>query len=199
MQTLEIIGFKRANLGKSESKALRSEGNVPCVLYGGEEQVHFHSPMILFRELIYTNNAYFVKLNIEGTEYDAILQDVQFHPVSEVLLHADFLLLSKDKPVKMNIPVKVEGTSPGVIAGGRLALKLDKVIISSKPENMPEAITINVSELLLGRSIRVRDVEQTSFKILNSQSLPIVSVAQTRSTRQAGAGDGQEETEAAEA
>ena len=94
METIEIIGYKRANLGKQNSKKLREEGNVPCVVYGGKEQIHFHSPMILFRDLVYTPGANFVKLNIEGVEKDAILQDIQFHPVSETILHADFLELS---------------------------------------------------------------------------------------------------------
>ena len=101
MKTIEIIGYKRANLGKNESKKLREEGNVPSVVYGGKEQIHFHSPMILFRDLIYTPGANFVKLNIEGKIKNAILQDIQFHPVSEIILHADFLELSENKKIKM--------------------------------------------------------------------------------------------------
>jgi len=89
MRTIEIIGYKRANLGKAEAKRLRAESNVPCVLYGGKEQIHFYAPMILFRELVYTPEAAYVKLNIEGDEYSAILQDIQFHPVNEIILHAD--------------------------------------------------------------------------------------------------------------
>ena len=115
METIEIIGYKRANLGKKNSKKLREEGNVPCVVYGGNEQLHFHSPMILFRDLIYTPGANFVKLNIDAVEKDAILQDIQFHPVSEVILHADFLELQENKKIKMEIPVKIIGDSPGVL------------------------------------------------------------------------------------
>jgi len=118
METIEIIGYKRANLGKQNSKKLREEGNVPCVVYGGKEQIHFHSPMILFRDLVYTPGANFVKLNIEGVEKDAILQDIQFHPVSETILHADFLELQDDKKVKMEIPVKIIGNSPNAIRLG---------------------------------------------------------------------------------
>ena len=91
MKTLEIIGYQRANLGKKESKQLREEGNVPCVLYGGDEQVHFYAPMILFRPLVYTDQAHFVILNIEGVEKRCILQDIQFHPVNEMIMHADFI------------------------------------------------------------------------------------------------------------
>ena len=89
MKTIEVIGYNRANLGKSDAKRLRAEGNVPCVLYGGDEQIHFYAPMIQFRELVYTRDAHFVHLNIEGAEFRAIMQEVQFHPVSEIILHAD--------------------------------------------------------------------------------------------------------------
>ncbi|MCK5471537.1 MAG: 50S ribosomal protein L25, partial [Cyclobacteriaceae bacterium] len=142
MRTVEIIGYKRANLGKADAKRLRADSQVPCVLYGGKEQVHFYSPMILFREIVYTPNAAFVKLNIEGEEYSAILQDIQFHPVSEVILHADFMALSDDKLIKMNIPVKFTGEAPGIIQGGILVVKLRKIRISALPENMPESITL---------------------------------------------------------
>ena len=114
MKTVEIIGYNRANLGKSESKKLRAEGSVPSVLYGGKEQIHFHSPMILFRDLVYTPEARFVNLNIEGHQTKAVLQDIQFHPVSEVILHADFLELFDDKPVTMDIPLRTVGNAPGV-------------------------------------------------------------------------------------
>src|ERR1044071_2160229 len=103
MKTIEIIGYRRANLGKSDAQKVRDDGNVPCVLYGGNEQVHFSAPMILFRDLIYTNEAHFVHLNIEGEECQAILQEVQFHPVSEILLHADFLRFFGDLMIKIKI------------------------------------------------------------------------------------------------
>jgi len=113
MKTLEIIGYKRANLGKADAKKLREESMVPCVVYGGDEQIHFYAPMILFRELVYTAEAHFVKLNIEGQEIDAILQDIQFHPVSEVILHVDFLQWFSGTPINMDIPCHFVGQSPG--------------------------------------------------------------------------------------
>jgi len=176
MRTVEIIGYKRANLGKADAKKLRTESNVPCVLYGGEEQIHFYSPMILFRDLVYTPNAAFVKLNIEGDEYSAILQDVQFHPVSEVLLHADFLLLSDDKAIKMDIPVKFTGNSPGVVQGGKLVIKLRKVKIKALPQDMPDDITIDISKLELGKSIKVASIEAQNFEILNNPRVTVASV-----------------------
>src|SRR5882672_12407892 len=123
MKTIEIVGYKRANLGKSESQRLRGEGYVPCVVYGGKEQVHFYAPMILFRDLVYTNEAHFVHLNVDGLEAQAILQEVQFHPVSEIILHADFLRISEDRKIKMDIPTRLVGQAPGVAKGGTLVRK----------------------------------------------------------------------------
>jgi len=129
MKIVEIIGYKRANLGKTESKRLRGESFVPCVVYGGKEQIHFSAPMILFRDVVYTPEARFVELNIEGEIKKAILQDIQFHPVSEVILHADFLELFDDKPIKMSIPVVTQGIAPGIQTGGRLIMKMPRFMI----------------------------------------------------------------------
>ncbi len=195
MRTVEIIGYKRANLGKQDAKRLRTEGNVPCVLYGGKEQVHFYAPMILFRDLVYTPEAAFVKLNIEGDEYDAIMQDIQFHPVSEIILHVDFLQLFDDKPIKMNIPVKFFGTSPGVVQGGKLLIKLPYVKVKALPANMPEVINMDISNLELGKSIKVGDIETKNFEVLNSARVTIASVAIPRALKSATA---EEEALAAE-
>ena len=176
METIEIIGYKRANLGKRNSNKLREEGNVPCVFYGGEEQIHFHAPMILFRELVYTPGANFVKLNIEGVEKDAILQDIQFHPVSEVILHADFLELQENKKVKMDIPVKIIGNSPGVQQGGKILIRIRKLSVMAYPKNMPSFIEVDISELQLGKSIKVEELLNDQFEILNSPLVSVVSV-----------------------
>lgn len=183
MKTVEIIGFKRANLGKTAAKQLRAEANVPCVLYGGEEQVHFHAPMYLFKDLIYTPNAYFVTLNIEGTEYQAILQDAQFHPVSDVLLHADFLLLQEGKKVKMDIPVELVGNAPGVIVGGKLVLKVRKLSIMATPENMPETIKVDVSTLELGKSVKVETIQPENYTIMTNDQVSIATVSIPRALR----------------
>tara|TARA_B100001564_G_scaffold71151_1_gene56492 strand:- start:388 stop:1077 length:690 start_codon:yes stop_codon:yes gene_type:complete len=176
MQKIEIIGYKRANLGKNESKKLREDGNVPCVVYGGKEQIHFHAPMILFRDLVYTPGANFVKLNIEGEEKDVILQDIQFHPVSEVILHADFLELNDNKKVKMEIPVKIFGDSPGVQQGGKILMRIRKLSVMAYPKNMPEFIEVDISGLDLGKSIKVEDLLNDEFDILNSPVVSVVSV-----------------------
>ena len=192
MKTVEIIGFKRANLGKKESADLRAAGNVPCVLYGGSEQIHFYSPMILFRDLVYTPEARMVKLNVEGTEYDAILQDIQFHPVNEVILHADFLLLNDKKEIKMDIPVKMVGTAPGVIKGGKIVVKLRKLTVKALPKNMPDEIEVDISGLDLGKSVKVGEVEAKNFVITNSPLNSIATVAIPRALRGAGAAGGDE-------
>ncbi len=184
MRTVEIIGYKRANLGKAHSKRLRAESQVPCVLYGGKEQIHFSVPMILFREIVYTPEAAFIKLNIEGDEYSAILQDIQFHPVNELILHADFLTLSDDKPIKMDIPVKFSGTAPGIIQGGLLVVKLRTIKIKALPINMPEDITLDVSGLDLGKSIKVASIEAKDFEILNNSRITIASVEVPRALKE---------------
>ena len=176
METIEIIGYKRANLGKKESKKLREEGNVPCVVYGGKDQIHFHAPMILFRDLVYTPGANFVKLNIEGEEKDAILQDIQFHPVSEIILHADFLELDDNKKVKMEIPVKAIGNSPGVQQGGKILMRIRKLSVMAYPKNMPSFVEVDISELELGKSVKVEELLNDQYDILNSPLVSVVSV-----------------------
>ncbi len=174
MNSIEIIGFKRANLGKSEAKQLRIDGKVPCVLYGGNNQVHFQTPTILFRELVYTPEVHLVKLNIEGDLYDAVLQDIQFHPVSEMILHADFLLLQKGKIVKIDIPVKLTGNAPGVIKGGKLLIKTRTLKVKGLPKDLPDMIPVNVSKLELGKSVKVGEVEVKNLEILTN---PLVTIA----------------------
>ncbi len=199
MKTIEIIGYKRANLGKSEAKKLRTEANVPCVLYGGEKQVHFHAPMILFRELIYTRDAHFVNLNIEGEEYQAILQDIQFHPVSEIILHADFFQLFKGKKIKMHIPVKLTGQSPAVTEGGVLIHKRRKLHVLALPKNMPSHIEVDISNLLFKHSVKVQDVEGGEYEILDTKiaSIAVVEIpralkAATDEEAEEGEGEGEE-------
>jgi large subunit ribosomal protein L25 len=183
MKTLEIIGYKRANLGKSESKKLREEGNVPCVVYGGKEQVHFYAPMILFRPLVYTPDIYFINLNIEGKISKCILQDIQFHPVSEVILHADFLELHDDKMIKMHVPVKFYGDSPGIRAGGKLMVNTRTLLVQALPKDMPESIDLDITEIELGQTIKVKEVKVDNFEIINSPQVSIASVSIPRAAK----------------
>ena len=200
MKTVEIIGYQRANLGKSEAKQLRAEGNVPCVLYGGKEQTHFHAPMILFRDVIYTPEARFVELNIEGKKVKAILQDAQFHPVSEVILHADFLELFDDKPVQMDIPVKTVGNAPGVQNGGKLIMKQTHLKVKSIPASMPDFIEVDINDLKLGKTKKVGELPTGDYEIQNSSLVTICSVEVPRAMRgKSGDEEEGEEEEAAAA
>lgn len=187
MKTLEIIGFKRANLGKQQSKELRNESYVPGVLYGGQEQVHFYTPAIMFRELIYTPEVHEVDLNIEGTHYRAILQDAQFHPVNEMLLHVDLLELQDDKEVKIEVPVKFVGVSPGVLAGGKLVTKLRSIKIKALPANLPDFVEVNISDLELGKSIKVSKIQPENYEILTNSNAPIATVTIPRALKSAQA------------
>jgi large subunit ribosomal protein L25 len=188
MKSIEIIGFKRANLGKSDSNRLREESNVPCVLYGGSEQVHFYSPMILFRDLVYSPDVYTVDLNIEGDHYSAIMQDIQFHPVNEMLMHVDFLLLREGKEVKIDIPVKFVGTSPGVQMGGKLVTKLRKLKVKAMPENLPDYVEVDISDLELGKSVKVNKLKAGNFTILSNPQSPIATVMIPRALKSAQMG-----------
>lgn len=195
MKTVEIIGYKRANLGKSEAKRLREEGMVPAVIYGGDKQIHFYAPMILFRDLVYTDQAHFVNLNIEGEEFQGILQDIQFHPVSEIILHADFLQLFEGKHIKMDIPVQTVGLAPGIQQGGKLIKKLRFITVKALPKNMPEVIEVDVSKLGLGKSVKVGELQPDNYEILNSPLVTIAGIEIPRAMR----GKSAEELEAEEA
>jgi large subunit ribosomal protein L25 len=185
MKTIEIIGYKRANLGKTEAQKLRDEGHVPCVLYGGEGQVHFHSPMILFRDLVYTNEAHFVHLNIEGEECQAILQEVQFHPVSEIILHADFLRIAEDRKIKMDIPARLVGLAPGVTKGGTLVQKKSSLKVFAFPKDMPDHIDVDVSELDFHHAIKVSDIKVSGIEFTDPKQSSVAVVEVPRAAKMA--------------
>ena len=185
MKTVEIIGYRRANLGKTDARRVREEGNVPCVLYGGKEQVHFSSPMILFRDLVYTNEAHFVHLNIEGEECQAILQEVQFHPVSEIILHADFLRIEGDRKIKMQIPVNLVGQAPGVGKGGTLVRKRAALKVYGFPKDMPDHIDVDVSSLDFHHAIKVADMKIAGLEFLDPKAAAIAAVEVPRAAKMA--------------
>ncbi len=193
MKTIDMIGYKREELGKKTAKQVRREALVPCVLYGATENKHFNVPMILFKDLVYNPEAAFVNMDIEGEESMCILQDIQFHPVSEIILHADFLALEENTTVKMEIPVKFSGTSVGLQKGGKLTTKLRKIKVKALPKNMPETIEVSINGLDLGQSVKVSSLKPENYEILNSPSVTIGSVAipsALRSAKTKGA-DGQ--------
>jgi len=183
MKTIEIIGYKRANLGKADAQRLRDEGLVPCVLYGGDNQVHFYSPMILFRDLVYTNEAHFVHLNIEGEESQAILQEIQFHPVSEVILHADFLRIVEDRKIKMNIPARLVGLAPGVTKGGALVQKRSSLKVFAFPNQMPDHIDVDVSTLDFHHAIKVGDIKVEGLELTDPKQASVAVVEVPRAAK----------------
>ncbi len=183
MKTIEIIGYKRANLGKSDAQQIREEGNVPCVLYGGKDQVHFYSPVILFRDLVYTNEAHFVHLNIEGEECQAILQEVQFHPVSEIILHVDFLKISEERKIKMEIPTRLVGQAPGVSKGGALVRKRASLKVYGFPKDMPDHIDVDCSTLDFHHAIKVGDMKIPNLEFLDPKQASIAVVEVPRAAK----------------
>lgn len=183
MKTIEIVGYKRANLGKSESQRLRNEGYVPCVVYGGNEQVHFYAPMILFRDLVYTNEAHFVHLNVEGEESKAILQEVQFHPVSEIILHADFLKIADDRKIKMSIPVRLVGKAKGVDKGGALVRKRAALKVAGFAKDMPDHIDVDVTELDFHHAVKVGDMKMNGLDFLDPKQAAIAAVEVPRAAK----------------
>jgi len=183
MKTHEIVGFKRANLGKVEAQELRAQGYVPSVLYGGTEQVHFYAPAMLFRPLLFTPDAFNVTLNIEGIIYNAILQEKQFHPVNDMLMHADFLQIIDGKEIKIEVPVKLTGASAGVMKGGKMNQKLRKLRVQGLAENIPDYVEVDVTDLDLGKSVKVGAIKPEGFVILSSISNPIASIEIPRALR----------------
>lgn len=185
MKTVEIIGYRRANLGKTDAENIRQEGNVPCVLYGGGEQVHFYSPVILFRDIVYTNEAHFVHLNIEGDECQAILQEAQFHPVSEIILHADFLRISEGRKIKMDIPTRMVGQAPGVAKGGTLVRKKASLKVKAFPKDMPDHIDVDCSTLDFHHSIKVGDIKIANLEFVDPHQSSIAVVEVPRAAKMA--------------
>lgn len=185
MKSVAIFGNVRANLGKADSRELRLQGKVPCVLYGGKENVHFSVYASDFKELVYTPNTYLVKLDIDGTQYRASLQDMQFHAVNDTITHADFLQVFDDKPITMNIPVRLNGTSPGVRQGGKLQVRLKKLRVKALPKQLPDFVDISIDALEIGKSIRVGDIKTEGYQILDAASNPVVNVSVTRASKEA--------------
>ncbi len=183
MKTIEIIGYRRANLGKTDSQKIREEGNVPCVLYGGNDQIHFYSPVILFRDLVYTNEAHFVHLNIEGEECQAIMQEIQFHPVSEIILHVDFLRITDARKIKMDIPVRLVGQAPGVAKGGALVRKRASLKIYGFAKDMPDHVDVDCSSLDFHHAVKVGDMKMANLEFLDPKMAAIASVEVPRAAK----------------
>jgi large subunit ribosomal protein L25 len=180
MKSLAISVKKRENVGKSNSKALRNQGKVPCVLYGGEKQVCFYAHENDLRKLVYTPDVFLVDLDVEGTKTSCILQDIQFHPVTDKILHIDFLEVFADKEVTVEIPVVLTGMAIGVRNGGNLLTRRNKIITRAIPGNLPDAIEIDISELKIGMFIYIKDLKSDKYSFLASDNSVVVGVKTAR-------------------
>ena len=180
MKSLAISVKSRKNVGKSSTRALRNQGNVPCVLYGGEKQVCFYAHENEFRKLVYTPDVYIVELNIDGEVKRAIMQDIQFHPVTDKILHIDFLEVFDDKPVTVSIPVILKGLAIGVRNGGNLMFRRRKIITRGLPANLPDAIEINIEDVKIGQFIYIKDISVDGCEFLAPDNSVVVGVKTAR-------------------
>ena len=180
MKQVSLSGSSRGNVGKKDAKKLRKDGQVPCVIYGGDDQIHFSMDERNFKKLIFTPDVYLVKIDVNGTEYSTVLQDVQYHPVTDKVLHADFLLVFPDKPIKVSIPVRLKGTPPGVEKGGRIVQKLRKLGVLGLIKDMPEFFEVDISELEIGNSVKIMDLNFDNLTLLDRPTEFIVGVKVTR-------------------
>ena len=180
MKTIEIAGDLRKELGKKGSKDLRKNNNVPCVLYGGKENVHFSSHENNFSKLIYTPDAHLVNLNIEGKVYEAVLKEIQFHPVTDKIMHIDFTEIDEKKPIIIGIPIKISGDSAGVKAGGKLRVRRRSLLVKGLAVNIPEFIPIDITELKIHESIKVGDLSFDKFELVDPKKSMILTIATSR-------------------
>ena len=180
MKTLAINVQEREKVGKKNTRALRNQGNVPCVLYGGEKQVTFYAHENDFRKLVYTRNTFVVELNISGRVTKAIMQDIQFHPVTDKILHIDFLEVFDDKPVTVSLPVILEGIAKGVKNGGNLLFRRPKIITKGLVSNLPEAIKLNIEDLSIGMFIYIKDINIQGCEFLAPPNSVVVGVKTAR-------------------
>jgi len=185
MKTYEISGVERESLGKKETKLLRSAGLVPCVIYGGEKVIHFSAEEAAFKHAIYTPNVYIMNITIGEKVVKAIIQDVQFHPVTDSLLHVDFLEINDAENVNIEIPVKLNGFAKGVAKGGKLQLSMRRLRVSGLLANLPDELNIDVTDVELGKSIKVGELNFENLDILNAKNAVVCTVKLTRAARAA--------------
>jgi large subunit ribosomal protein L25 len=180
MKTLAISVKERKNVGKTSTRALRNQGNVPCVLYGGEKQVTFYAHQNDFRKLVYTPETFLVELDIDGSKFRAIMQDIQFHPVNDAILHIDFLEVFDSKPITVSLPVVLEGVAIGVKNGGNLMFRRPKIITKGLVANLPDAIFINIEDLKIGMFVYLKDIDVNGVEFLAPPNSVVVGVKNAR-------------------
>lgn len=190
MKETHLFGKEREELGKGPSSRLREKGLIPCVIVGKEKNVHFYSFINDFNKIVFTPLTYIVNVEVGGKTYKTIIQEAQFNPLSDEVTHVDFLEVSDDKPVKCELPVKFVGKSKGVQVGGKLVPSIRKLKVKGNISDMPEYIEIDITELDLGKSIKVREVSVEGLTILNPEALPIATIEIPRALKSAAAAAG---------
>lgn len=198
MKSLKIVGQKRESLGKKDAKKLRDQGLVPGVLYGKDEVTHLAVPFSDLRTFVYTPSVYLIDLEVDGEVVKAMIQDIQWHPVEEQILHIDFLKIESDRPVKIGVPVKLTGTAKGIKAGGKLKVNMRKLRVKALAENLPDEIEIDITKLAIGDSIKVAQLQRENLDFLDNKSNLIVGVISTRVAKSAMSLPEDEEEEGAE-
>ena len=185
MKSITIKGSQRESVGKVATKALRNAGMVPCVIYGGNQPVHFAAEEKAFKSLVYTPNAHTVAIELGKDSYNAVLQDIQFHPISDGILHIDFFQLSEDKEIIMEVPVNIVGTSPGVLLGGVLNLNQRRLKVKALPKNLPDFVEANISELQMGNKLYVTKLPTKDFKLMHPDNTVVCQVKISRAAMKA--------------
>ena len=199
MQSVTLQGTVRTDLGTKYAKQLREQGHVPCVMYGGEQPVHFYAPTLAFRDLVYTAEARMASIELNGKTYQAVIQDMQFHVLNDALTHVDFIQVLDGKPVTIQVPMILTGNSRGVRNGGKLKFSLRNLKVKGLINDLPSSIEHDITELRIGQAIRVAEVKAGKpYEILNSDNAVVVSIAMSRNAV-ADADDDAGEEEAAPA
>jgi large subunit ribosomal protein L25 len=199
MKSITINGSKRESVGKKATQALRNAGQVPCVLYGGDKPVHFASPELAFSKLVYTPDAHTVVIALEGGEtFNAVMQDIQFHPVTDKILHIDFYQLFEDKEITMDIPVHIIGTSRGVLNGGVLRKNKRTLRVKALPANLPDFIEADITPLKIGSKLYITELKNDAFKFLHPDNTVVCQVRRSRASMNVADEEEEEETEATE-
>jgi large subunit ribosomal protein L25 len=180
MKTIEINGSFRKDLGKKSSKELRKALNVPGVIYGGKENIHFFTHENNFKNIVYTPDAHLVKLKIEEKEFNLVLKDIQFHPVSDRILHVDFTEVNPDKPVTIAVPIKVSGDSVGIKAGGKLRIRRRSLLVKGFAFDIPEFLPIDITEIKIHQSVKIGDLAFDKIELLDPKKSMVLQVATSR-------------------
>jgi len=200
MKSITIQGTKRESVGKKSTKALRDAELVPCVVYGGAETLNFSAEERAFKGLVYTPEAHTVSIEVDGQTIPAVLQDIQFHPLTDKILHADFYQLDENKAVVMEVPVRITGRSKGVVAGGAMRQSFRKLKLKALPANLPDEIVVDVTPLKIGNKLYVGDIKTDNFTFMHPDNAVVVAVKMSRTASKGGAAaeDDDEETTGAE-